>query len=91
MEKACQRLEKDTFPSDPYDLRIFPVLMPLVIIGILFNAIVGSIPSVFMQKVIAVIEENWQSGNWDGCKGQILRYTGILLTLWSGSGSIHFL
>lgn len=60
----------------------FPVLMPLVIIGILFNAIVGSIPSVFMQKVIAVIEENWQSGNWDGCKGQILRYTGILLTLY---------
>ncbi len=61
----------------------FPVLMPLVIIGILFNAIVGSIPSVFMQKVIAVIEENWQSGNWDGCKNQIFRYTGILLALYS--------
>ncbi len=60
----------------------FPVLMPLVIIGILFNAIVGSIPSVFMQKVIAVIEENWQSGNWDGCKNQIFRYTGILLALY---------
>ena len=27
----------------------FPVLMPLVLIGILFNAIVGSIPAVFMQ------------------------------------------
>lgn len=60
----------------------FPVLMPLVIIGILFNAIVGSIPSIFMQKVIAVIEENWQSGDWNGCKDQILHYTGILLTLY---------
>ena len=60
----------------------FPVLMPLVLIGILFNAIVGSIPAVFMQKVIAVVEQNWQSGDWNGCKDEILRYTGILLTLY---------
>lgn len=67
MEKPWQRLEKKTF------LRLirtifgfFPVLMPLVLIGILFNAIVGSIPAVFMQKVIAVVEQNWQSGDWNG-------------------------
>mgnify|MGYP000636026410 CR=1 FL=1 len=60
----------------------FPVLLPLVLIGILFNAIVGSIPAVFMQKVIAVVEQNWQSGEWNGCKDEILRYTGILLTLY---------
>ena len=60
----------------------FPVLLPLVLIGILFNAIVGSIPAVFMQKVIAVVEQNWQSGDWNGCKDEILRYTGILLTLY---------
>ena len=35
----------------------FPVLMPLVLVCILFNAIVGSIPAIFMQKVIAVVEE----------------------------------
>ena len=28
----------------------FPVLMPLVLIGILFNAIVGSIPAVFYAE-----------------------------------------
>ena len=50
----------------------FPVLMPLVLVCILFNAIVGSIPAIFMQKVIAVVEENWQSGDWNGCKDQIL-------------------
>lgn len=60
----------------------FPVLMPLVLVCILFNAIVGSIPAIFMQKVIAVVEENWQSGDWNGCKDQILHYTGILLTLY---------
>ena len=56
--------------------------MPLVLVCILFNAIVGSIPAIFMQKVIAVVEENWQSGDWNGCKDQILHYTGILLTLY---------
>ena len=60
----------------------FPVLLPLVLIGILFNAIVGSIPAVFMQKVIAVVEQNWQSGDWNGCNDEILSYTGILLTLY---------
>lgn len=82
MEKPWQRLEKDIFAPDPHYFRIFPVLMPLVLIGILFNAIVGSIPAVFMQKVIAVVEQNWQSGDWNGCKDEILRYTGILLTLY---------
>ena len=60
----------------------YPVLMPVVLFCILFNAIVGSIPAVFMQKVIAVVEQNWQSGDWNGCKVEILRYTGILLTLY---------
>ena len=55
----------------------YPVLMPVVLFCILFNAIVGSIPAVFMQKVIAVVEQNWQSGDWNGCKDEILRYTGI--------------
>ena len=30
----------------------------------------------------AVVEQNWQSGDWNGCKDEILRYTGILLTLY---------
>ena len=46
-KKTCLRLIRTIFG-------FFPVLLPLVLIGILFNAIVGSIPAVFMQKVIAV-------------------------------------
>ena len=42
----------------------YPVMMPVVIGCILFNAVVSSIPSVFMQNIIAVVEQNWQSGDW---------------------------
>ena len=43
----------------------YPVLLPLTIACILFNAVVGSMPSIFMQKVIAAVEENWQDGSWE--------------------------
>ena len=71
--------KKTLFSPDPYLFGFFPVLMPLVLVCILFNAIVGSIPAIFMQKVIAVVEENWQSGDWNGCKDQILHYTAFFL------------
>ena len=33
--------------------RFYPVMMPVVVVCILFNAIVGAIPAVFMQKGMA--------------------------------------
>ena len=40
----------------------YPVLMPLTLAYIIFNAVVSSIPAVFMQKVISSVEESWNSG-----------------------------
>ena len=42
----------------------YPVLLPVVIALILINAVVSSIPSVFMQNIIAVIEKYWRTKNW---------------------------
>lgn len=39
----------------------YPVMMPLTLVCIIFNAVVSSIPSVFMQKVISSVEESWNS------------------------------
>lgn len=39
----------------------YPVLMPLTLACIIFNAVVSSIPAVFMQKVISSVEESWNS------------------------------
>ncbi len=53
-------------------------MLPATIACIVFNAVVSSIPSVFMQNIIAVIENNWQEGDWGAVGGQILRLVSIL-------------
>ncbi|MBD5116560.1 MAG: ABC transporter ATP-binding protein [Ruminococcaceae bacterium] len=45
--------------------KFYPVRTVLVLIGIIFSAAVSSVPAVFMQKIIAIIETAWQSGDWD--------------------------
>ena len=60
----------------------YPVMMPMAILCIIFSAIVSSIPSVFMQKVITVISQNYKSGDWKGCSGEILRLVSILACLY---------
>ena len=34
----------------------YPVLLPITLVCILFNAIISSVPSIFMQNVIAAVE-----------------------------------
>ncbi len=60
----------------------FPVLMPIALVCILFSAIVGSLPTVFMQKIIAVIEGSWQAGDWTSAAPRILRLVAILATMY---------
>lgn len=70
-----KRLIKDVFS-------FFPVRLPIVIGCITISALVGSMPSIFQQKVIAVIESSYKSGNWDGVSGQILRLVAILAVMY---------
>lgn len=60
----------------------YPVKLPLVLFGIIFSAVVSSIPSVFMQNIIAIVEESWQSGDWDSVAGRVAAFVGILLVLY---------
>jgi len=59
-------------------LKFYPVMFPMVIAFIIFNAAISSIPSVFMQNVIAIVEKSWQTGDWSAVGGQILRLVAIL-------------
>jgi ATP-binding cassette subfamily B protein len=52
--------------------QFYPVLLPTVTICIIFSALVSSIPAIFMQKIIAVIEEKYLSGDWTAAKAEIL-------------------
>lgn len=60
----------------------YPKMMPVVLVCIVFSAIVSSIPGIFMQKVIGVIEENYKTGDWQGISEQIVKYILILGTLY---------
>ncbi|WP_235853191.1 ABC transporter ATP-binding protein [Luxibacter massiliensis] len=57
----------------------YPVKMPVVIVCIIFSAAVSSIPAIFMQNVIAIVEESWRSGDWESVAGRVTFYVGILL------------
>lgn len=60
----------------------YPKALPLIILGIIFSAVVSSIPSIFMQNIIAIVEKSWKSGNWSSVFGTILKFVGILLVLY---------
>lgn len=60
----------------------YPVLLPITLVCIVFNAIVSSIPSVFMQNIISIVETSWKSGDWNGVKSKIFMFVGILATFY---------
>lgn len=60
----------------------YPVLLPFVLFLILFSSAVSSIPSIFMQKVMAVIEGAYLEGDWVGVKSEIFKYVSILAGLY---------
>ena len=70
----------------------YPVMMPVSLVCVIISAIVSSIPAVFMQNVISVIERSWQSGDWDSVAGEIIGFIGILIILYilSLAASIAF-
>ncbi len=63
-------------------LAFYPVLIPLTLLCILFSAVVSSVPSLFMQKVIAQIEQHAASGNWAAARDPILSLVAVLATFY---------
>ena len=63
---SLKRLTKYMFKS-------FPVLLPIAMVAILIDAVVRSVPSIFMERVISVVEQNWRTGDWDTAYPQIFR------------------
>lgn len=56
----------------------YPVMMPVTIVCIAFSAMVSAVPTIFMQKIIAVIEEN-RGGSWPAMSGKVFSLVGILI------------
>ena len=60
----------------------YPVLLPITLVCILINAIVSAAPSIFMQNVIALVDESYQSGDWASVSGRVLTYVAILVIMY---------
>ena len=61
-----------------------PRLLPAIIALILVSAVISSLPSIFQQKVVAVIEQAWAGGwDWDATRPLVARYVGILAALYA--------
>lgn len=63
-------------------LTFYPVMMPVAIACIIFNAAVSSVPSIFMQNIIAIVEESWKTGNWEAVSGKITGFVMLLVVFY---------
>ena len=57
-------------------------MAPLTMVCILFSAIVSSVPSLFVQQVLSVVEKWYESGDWTAARPEIVRYIVILASLY---------
>jgi ATP-binding cassette subfamily B protein len=62
----------------------YPVLIPLTVFCIVFSAVVASIPSIFTQKVLAIVTQYTEAGmmDWADAKAEILPKVLILIGLY---------
>ena len=63
-------------------MAFYPVMLPVTVICIVFSAVVSSVPAIFMQNIIAVVEENWQNGDWEAVSSKVFLYVGILVVFY---------
>ena len=62
---ALKRVIKMLFKS-------YPVLVPLTLVCVVFSAIVNTLPAIFNQQIIALIEEWYVSRDWSAAKVEII-------------------
>ncbi len=60
----------------------YPVMLPVVMVCIILSSLISSMPSIFQQKIIAVIERSYKSGDWAGVRSEIFGYISILVSMY---------
>ena len=60
----------------------YPVLLPVTLVCILFNAIVSSVPAIFMQNIIQIVDDTYRSGDWASVSSTILGLVALLVVLY---------
>ena len=78
------KVSKDTLPRVLKLLyQFYPKLIPIVVFCIIFAAIVNSIPAIFTQKILAIVEDSLKSGaTWQQALPEILPLIIVLIVLY---------
>ena len=63
-------------------MQFYPRLFPAICVLTIFSSAVSAIPSIFTQKVIAIIGEWTESGDWTAAKALVLRQITPLIVLY---------
>ncbi len=63
----------------------YPVLFPLTAFCLVFSSVCSTVPAIFQQKVIALIEIYWKSGDWSSASKEIIPLVMILVALYAVS------
>ncbi|MBQ3860975.1 MAG: ABC transporter ATP-binding protein [Clostridia bacterium] len=66
----------------------YPVLAPVVAFGLVFSSVVSSIPALFQQRIIAIVEIYVDSGDWTAAKAEIMPLIVTLIVLYFFSISL---
>ncbi len=60
----------------------FPVLLPVTLVCIIFTSVVSTIPAIFIQRIIEVIESYYKAGNWQEASVKIIPLVSLLLVIY---------
>lgn len=61
----------------------YPIMLPTALVCVVLNALVSSVPSIFMQKVIAVIEKAADGAlAWSAVSGKIISLVAVLVVFY---------
>ncbi|MDO4436498.1 MAG: ABC transporter transmembrane domain-containing protein [Coriobacteriaceae bacterium] len=60
----------------------YPKLLPAVLVCMVLQALVQSAPNIFMERVLTVVGQTWQIGDWAAASGPVITNAAILATLY---------
>ena len=61
----------------------YPVMMPVTLFCILFAAVSAAVPDVFIQRVIAIIEKWYVSGDWASASAELVPEVIVLVSVYA--------
>lgn len=69
----------------------YPKMLPLILVFIFLNALIGALPSIFQQNVVAVLENAWNNNlSWAETQPKVMYYVMILACLYAVALIISF-